>query len=329
MQRLIVTLLLLCILGPATAAEEDPGIEYGRELTQLFYEQEFAALWRRLSPQMKDLFGELQGLKRFREQVALQLGPELSVISEKTDSIGSVAVYERRARFEESPQPVLVQWAFAEDGAVEGFQVLPAEAAPDKQPEYETKTSLQLPFQGEWYVFWGGRTRAENRHRPARDQRFAYDFVVMKDRSTHEGTGAENEDYYCFGEPILAPGPGIVRSVEAEVEDNVPGVMNARQPLGNHVILDHGNGEFSFLAHLRRGSVQVEVGDEVDTGDVLGECGNSGNSSEPHLHYHLQNTGKPFKGQGLPAQFEGYLANGEQVSRGEPVRGQLVRPEPE
>ncbi len=108
-------------------------------------------------------------------------------------------------------------------------------------------------------------------------------------------------------------------------DDNVPGKMDPGHPLGNHVILDHGNGEYSFLAHLQKGSVAVEVGDEVEVGTFLGLCGNSGNTSEPHIHYHLQDTPTFGKGRGMPAQFVDYLADGVPVERGEPVKPQVIR----
>ena len=114
---------------------------------------------------------------------------------------------------------------------------------------------------------------------------------------------------------------------EDGIAENLPGVMNAEQPLGNHVILDHGNGEYSFLAHFKNGSLAVSVGDEVAAGDILGLCGNSGNSSEPHLHYHLQTTPTFGAGDGLPAQFLNYLADGKSVANGEPTRGQHIKNE--
>ena len=115
-----------------------------------------------------------------------------------------------------------------------------------------------------------------------------------------------------------------MRAAEDEIEDNAPGVMNPRRPLGNHVILDHRNGEFSVLAHLHQGSLTVKTGDRVKAGQVLGTCGNSGNSSEPHLHYHLQNSPEFKTGAGLPAQFVDYSADGQSVDRGEPTRGQFI-----
>ena len=93
-----------------------------------------------------------------------------------------------------------------------------------------------------------------------------------------------------------------------------------------YVVVDHGEGEHSLVAHFRRGSVAVQKGDEVEAGALLGECGNSGNSSLPHVHYHLQ-TGPAYEeGVGLPAQFEGYYVGGAYVEEGEPVRGQVVLP---
>ena len=75
----------------------------------------------------------------------------------------------------------------------------------------------------------------------------------------------------------------------------------AKAPAGNHVVLDLGNGEYALLAHLQRGSVRVEAGDRVRAGDVLGLTGNSGNSSEPHLHFHVQDRPGLFGGRARAA----------------------------
>jgi murein DD-endopeptidase MepM/ murein hydrolase activator NlpD len=112
------------------------------------------------------------------------------------------------------------------------------------------------------------------------------------------------------------------------VADNAPGTLNADYPPGNHVVIDHGNGEHSLLAHLRRGTVEVRAGDDVEAGALLGRCGNSGRSSMPHLHYHLQTGAAYAEGVGLPAFFRGYLSGGRLVERGEPVRGEWLAPGP-
>jgi murein DD-endopeptidase MepM/ murein hydrolase activator NlpD len=200
--------------------------------------------------------------------------------------------------------------------------------APTHFLDYETKTALHLPFAGEWYVYWGGRSVAQNKHVVARDQRFAYDFMMLARERTgrsYRGSGDTNIDYYCFGQPIYAPADGIVMKMENELPDNVPGEMNPKAALGNCVVLDHGCGEFSFFAHFQQGTVAVRPGDQVHGGQLLAQCGNSGNSSEPHLHYHLQNTAIPFYGDGLPAFFAEYFADGNPVARGEPTARQTVR----
>ena len=93
---------------------------------------------------------------------------------------------------------------------------------------------------------------------------------------------------------------------------------------GNHVIIDHGQSEFSSLNHLMNGSTRVNVGDRVDAGAPIGLCGTSGSSSEPHLHYHLQDTALFVHADGLPAQFRAYPSNGRFVESGEPVRRERV-----
>jgi murein DD-endopeptidase MepM/ murein hydrolase activator NlpD len=159
-----------------------------------------------------------------------------------------------------------------------------------------------------------------------RDQRFAYDLLVVKDGATHAGDGTKNEQFYAYNQPIVAPGAGQVVTVVDGVPDNVPGTMNPAKAAGNHVVIAHGNGEFSLLAHLKPGTIKVKVGQAVQAGQPVGLCGNSGNSSEAHLHYHLQNSAGFGQGEGLPAQFLNYKADGKAVERGEPTQGQVVQP---
>lgn len=203
-----------------------------------------------------------------------------------------------------------------------------SEDLPDVHPSnylnYETKTDLELPFNNEWWIFWGGRGVAENYHAAHKEQRFALDIVQKINGSTYAGNGTQNKDYYCFGKRLNAPGNGIIVEVINDIHDNVPGQFNRDVPTGNLVVIDHENGEFSLLAHFKKGSIIVSIGDIVTKGQELGKAGNSGNSSEPHLHYHLQTTGNPFNGEGLPAQFQNYYANEVFVSRGEPVQNEYV-----
>lgn len=92
-------------------------------------------------------------------------------------------------------------------------------------------------------------------------------------------------------------------------------------------MIDHGQGEHSLIAHLAQGSLAVRVGEQVTAGQRVGTCGNSGRSTLPHLHYHLQ-TGSAFgEGVGLPAQFNNCVVSGKPVARGEPQRGELILPQ--
>ena len=312
----------------ATATPIDPR-KVGAELTSMFYEGRIDAVWGRMDERMRAALGSKEALAAFRVQVAEQLGDESTVVEETLGSEQGYHLYLRRARFEKYGGVVVVQWALAADGTVAGFYIRPEEAraaAPSKHLDYQTKTKLRLPFDDEVFVFWGGRTLEQNYHAIDANQRFAYDLVMMKDGASHAGDGSRNEDYLCFGKPVLAPGDGTVVEVIDGVHDNVPGQMNPEQVTGNHVVIDHGNGEHSLLAHFRNGSLRVKKGDDVHAGQALGECGNSGNSSEPHLHYQLQDGPGFGVAAGLPAQFSDYLADGQPVARGEPVKGQRVQP---
>lgn len=75
---------------------------------------------------------------------------------------------------------------------------------------------------------------------------------------------------------------------------------------GNYVIIDHLNGVFSMLAHFENGSVSIQKGEQIRAGFPIRQCGNSGHSNLPHLHYHLQTRGRRHYGEGLPAQFNNY-----------------------
>jgi murein DD-endopeptidase MepM/ murein hydrolase activator NlpD len=91
------------------------------------------------------------------------------------------------------------------------------------------------------------------------------------------------------------------------------------------VILDLGHGEYALIAHLRHGSVALDVGDRVRGGQMLGRCGNSGNTSEPHMHFHVQDGRTVFRTRGLPVEFSNYLADDRRVAHGVPLQGQFIR----
>jgi len=323
---LCVALSLVACTAPVDHAVDAAAVPRGQLFTQQFYEGEDSLLWAAFESDLKAAMGDdMASLAGFRSQVESQLGVETEVLSEVVLPQGSDTLYLRKARFEKVEITLDVVFSWNAEGKITAFSIRPEQAdAPSKYLDYVTKTTLRLPFDEAWTVFWGGRELKQNYHTAYHDQRFAYDLLIMKDGVTHEGDGLSLDDYYCFDLEVLAPGAGVVVAAQKDVVDNVPGEMNPAQALGNHVIIEHGNGEYSFLAHFRQGTLAVSVGDKVEIGTYLGRCGNSGNTSEPHIHYHLQDTPRFSQGQGMPAPFVNYIADGKVVERGEPVRLQVI-----
>ncbi|HOB39525.1 MAG: M23 family metallopeptidase [Limnochordia bacterium] len=328
MKRFLCCLAAVLLIAVSLVPAEAQGAAAtGRGLTELFFRGASAELWGMFSPELQAAFGTEDGFRQFQAQVVSAFGSGAELVHEEVSLLGEWWVYQGLLQFPGVEVYLAIQWAFDDREVIGGLYVtqVPKEA-PSQFLDYETKTELYLPFTGEWYVYWGGRSIGQNYHAADAAQRFALDFLVLENGSSHAGAGTANEDYYAFGRPILAPAAGLVIAAVDGIGDNIPGSMNPEQPLGNHVVIDHQNGEYSFLAHLQRGSVAVQVGDWVEPGDLLGLCGNSGNSSEPHLHNHLQNTPDFPGGEGLPALFRSYLVDGVLVERGEPLRGQFVAP---
>lgn len=148
----------------------------------------------------------------------------------------------------------------------------------------------RLPFRGRWFTYWGGKNELVNYHYAYENQRYAFDFIILDHDRSAIGDPLLNESYFAYGKPILAPCAGRIVRVVDDIPDNVPvGVRNEGQPAGNYVEIDHGHHEFSLLAHLQYHSITVVPGDYVQAGDIIGLCGNSGNSSEPHLHFQVSN----------------------------------------
>jgi len=169
-----------------------------------------------------------------------------------------------------------------------------------------SKTILKLPFKDEWFVLWGGDNKENNEyHYKVLNQKYAFDFVVIDgNNTTYRGEGKNNEDYYAFGKEIVAPANGVIVNIINNIQDNIPGSVNDKDIAGNVVIIKHTEDEFSVLAHLKQNSILVKVRDKVNQGQILGLCGNSGNSTEPHLHYHLQDSEDIYGGEGIKCYFQ-------------------------
>lgn len=197
---------------------------------------------------------------------------------------------------------------------------------------YRQVNRFSLPFRGRWAVVNGGVEPDTSHSWELIGQRYAYDFVIFDEEGlSYTGDGSKPENYYAFGQEMLAPADGRIAVVRDGVRDYpAPRPRSGRIDWltrdfrGNHVVIDHGHGEFSFLTHLKKGSICVERGQEVQRGQPIGLCGNSGHSTEPHLHFHVQDHPNIFLAASLPVRFADFRVidgKGGEVGRRTADRG--------
>ena len=184
---------------------------------------------------------------------------------------------------------------------------------------YKQKEKFQLPLDGQVLIVSGHRIGEVHRSAQLLSQQFAWDLLPFH----HDGLrlikrplseNLEAKDFEGFGQSVLAPAKGfIAKAVDGfddltqvgKLPDNLEYYLeDLTRALGNHVIIDHGNGVWSCNAHLKYGSIQVKEGQEVGTGDKLGELGNSGFSSGPHVHLHFMNGPDILSASPLPIELE-------------------------
>ena len=145
-------------------------------------------------------------------------------------------------------------------------------------------------------------------------QRFAIDFVRVDDRATFAGDPTKNASYFLFGAEVVAVGSGRIVAASDGMAENIPTEplppFDIQTAPGNHVVEELDDGRFVVYAHLHTGSVRVQAGERVRRGQVLGLVGNTGNSNEPHLHFHVADRASPFSSNGLPYAFDRFRLMG-------------------
>jgi len=171
-------------------------------------------------------------------------------------------------------------------------------------------------------------------HRWVANEEFAFDVgATGGDGKFHKGNGSRLEDYFAYGKDIRAVADGTVVEVFADATESYdrlrqPGesaqdfekrtvtaqnellAKSYKAPLGNYVILKHAGGEYSHSVHLKQGSVKVKAGDTVTRGQVIGQLGHTGNSTEPHLHFQLTDGPDPMYSRGIPIVFKDLFVEG-------------------
>lgn len=194
---------------------------------------------------------------------------------------------------------------------------------------------LRLPFQGRWIVQNSPANRIPSHGTHLFGTTYAIDFVAVDRRGLSAKRGWRSvfsteppQSFVGFGAPILAPASGkVVSVVDGELDHEarrsqlslIPYAFSqarrvregAREIAGNHVVIAMGSAApFVLIAHLQRGSVCVAVGSRVDAGQAIGSCGNSGNSTEPHVHLQVTDSTAWETARGLPIIFERSPING-------------------
>ena len=194
---------------------------------------------------------------------------------------------------------------------------------------YQDKTELILPLRGKIFVWEGHDFYAHHLRVPlsnpkvralgvtANSNDFASDFIYLDEqgREYHDDP-RKLDNWYSYGQPIYAPGAGVVLAAANDIPENWfedaaatrighPKLPAGKDPkdIGNFVLIDHQDGEYSLLVHMKPGSVVVKAGDRVQPGQLVGRIGFAGDSIFPHLHYSLMDGPEVFKAWGLPAYF--------------------------
>ncbi len=314
--RVCCLLLLFVCVGVAKSQEAQLNAAM-EKFKQHFNAQELDSIYAMAGPSFKAAINKAT-LSNVMKQYYEAFGAIDSVAISKSQ--GTIAVY--TGYFNKGINDIAIR--LNDDNLFEGFRFLPTAQA-DATPKMERNlTKMQFPLTGDWYVYWGGDTKAQNYHVIDNAQRRAFDLVVVKNNKSFERSGTRNEDYYAFGKPITAVCDATVVNVITGVHDNKPGEMNPSQALGNSVTLKTEAGEYIVYAHFQEGTLVVKEGDSVTKGQYLGNCGNSGNSTEPHLHLHIQDGLKMISSVGIKCFFESLTVNGTVQNDYSPVQGETI-----
>jgi len=320
MRILIISIALILTANITFAQTESEALKkISQEFREGYNTDSYESIFALFNPQMKKAVPQ-DALNNFLSGLKSQAGKiDLQEFVRYTN--GSVALY--KTTFERG----LFGFNLSLDGdsKINGMQVVPFHD--EVFPELErNSTPMILPFREEWDVFWGGDTEEQNYHVTTPSQKGAFDIVIRDDKgNSYKTDGRTNEDYYVFGKVLIAPAAGEVVLVVDGVKDNVPGQLNPVYVPGNTVIIKTANDEYLFFAHFKQHSIVVKQGQQVQQGELLGLTGNSGNSSEPHLHFHIQNVENMVNATGAKSFFAEIMVNGELKKDYSPVRGEKIR----
>jgi hypothetical protein len=308
------------ILISVVLSQSAPSLAQGRAHVEAFR----AGRVERLSPAMR--FDSPGAVLKFAAGYR-SYGDESKIVSEGLAEKNGLFVYTRVAAVSNWARGLELEVTMDPQGRlVHATMGFPNKEAPTTYGAYRPLVKLRLPLEETWHVLWGGRTWEDNRHAAVSDMRFALDLLQRKNGSSAQGKGTRNEDYFAWNQWVIAPADGVIAVAKDGVVDNAPNRAVGGNLYGNLLVIDHGTEEFSLLGHLKQGSLIVKVGERVTKGQRIARVGNSGMSTEPHLHFQLMDTADWRSAHGLPLVIHDAVRNGTLVDRFEPRRGDVITP---
>lgn len=183
-----------------------------------------------------------------------------------------------------------------------------------------SKNKYILPFKGTWYVEYGGTKKKNSHSWDIIGQRYAYDFEIRKENLPYHGDPTKNENYYSYLENIYAPSDGWVVEIidkykNTHITKDRKIINDCDNPRGNHIIIKHNHGEYSTICHFEKGTFNVQIGDLVKEGQLIGKVGNSGNTQGPHIHFQIQLGIDPDNSKGVPITFKNAYHNNKKLKK--------------
>jgi murein DD-endopeptidase MepM/ murein hydrolase activator NlpD len=190
---------------------------------------------------------------------------------------------------------------------------------------FQSATEYDFPLHGTWYI--GASGTLHSHHRWAAMEEFALDIIQLGNASkTYKTKGLTSQDYFAFGQDVIAVADGTVVEVLDQYSDNDAKLkqeneaydqydqriqseqmqalqQNPYSVAGNYIVIRHSDNEYSMYAHLKKGSLKIKKGDVVKQGQVIASVGNTGSSTEPHLHFQIQDSSDPLRSRALPVRF--------------------------
>ncbi len=319
MKNISVTLLILVPFLTFGQSEKIASKEVSEKFESYYNSDRFQQIFDLFSPEMQAAL-PIDKTTEFLKGLQAQAG---KIVKREfvTYENGTYATY--KTNFERALFSLNI--SLDQKGKINGLFIKPFKESGLAKLE-KNKTALILPFKDEWTVVWGGDTKELNYHVESEAQKNAFDLVITDaNGKSFKTNGKTNEDYYVFGKELIAPCDAEVVLAVDGIKDNIPGELNPIYIPGNTVILKTKNNEFLYFAHFKQHSVVVKEGQKVKQGDLLGLCGNSGNSSEAHLHFHIQNVEDMNKATGAKAYFSKILVNGKLKSNYSPIKGEKIK----